>query len=490
MSPVLLEAYEAVIGLEVHVQLATATKIFCGCSTAFGAAPNTQVCPVCLGHPGVLPVLNRAAVEAAVRFGLAVGATIRPASRFARKNYFYPDLPKGYQISQYESPVLAGGMVPVGTGSGAFTVPLHRAHLEEDAGKSMHPAFGGGRVSLIDLNRAGVPLLEVVTEPALDTPAGAHAFLVRMRQLVRYLGISDGNMEEGSLRCDANVSVRHRGSEELNPKTEIKNLNSFRHVEQALTWEIERQAGLLEDGGMSVQATRLWDEKTGRTRIMRTKEDADDYRYFPDPDLRPLVIDEALVREVAADLPELPWVRERRLEADYGLARTDALLLAGDRALAEYFERAAARCDPGRAAHWVTGEVLRALKEPGGSLESLPVTPEALGTLVTLVEKGTITGRIAKSVFATMVETGDDPQTIIAERGLTQVSDPKALSVAAREVLDAHPGPVAEYFGGKETTFQFFIGQVMRRTGGRANPDAARRALLRELEERKKEMEP
>jgi len=486
MSEAHADRFEAVIGIEIHVQLRTRTKIFCACSAAYGAPPNTHVCPVCLGHPGVLPVLNRQAVGFGLRFGLAVGAEIPLRSVFARKNYFYPDLPKGYQISQYETPLLVGGTLRFPVDGEPRSLRLTRAHLEEDAGKLLHPEAGREAVTFIDLNRAGVPLLEVVSEPDLRSPLEARSCLERLRQLVVYLGICDGNLEEGSLRCDANISVRPRGQEALNPKTEIKNLNSFRHVERALAWEVKRQTGVLEEGGQLIQATRLWDEAAGRTRVMRTKEEAEDYRYFPEPDLPPLVLDPAWIEEERARLPELPEAREARFRTEQGLPPADALLLAGDPELADYFERAVGEAgDPKAVANWVLSGVLRLVKEETDGLAAVRIRPEALGAMVRMIAEGTISGKIAKTVFEEMAATGREPDAIVEERGLRPVADPDALRELTEEVLASHPEAVAEYLGGREAALQFFMGQVMRRTQGRADPRATRDIVRQALEARR-----
>ena len=479
---------EPVIGLEVHVQLATRTKIFCACSTDYGAAPNTQVCPVCLGHPGVLPVLNREAVAQALCFGLAVGAQIPARSVFARKNYFYPDLPKGYQISQYDRPIVVGGEIPFRVKGQPRRVGLIRAHLEEDAGKSFHPEDGREAVTLVDLNRAGVPLLEVVSRPDLRSPEEAQACFERIHQLVTYLGICDGNLEEGSLRCDANVSVRPEGTSGLLPKTEIKNLNSFRNVHRALEYEIHRQVRAIEDGIPLVQATRLWDAGEGRTRVMREKEEAHDYRYFPDPDLLPLDLPAGWVSEVCTTLPELPWAREERLAAEYGIGWEEATVLASSRDLADYFERAARSAGEGKStASWVLTEVLRLRKESRDGWIGVRVEPEPLGTLVRMIREGTISGKIGKAVFAEMVASGEDPRAIVLARGWSPISDPERLRVVVQEVLESHPGPVQDYLAGKEAALQFLMGQVMRRTDGRASPPAARDAVREALERRRGE---
>jgi len=477
---------EAVIGLEIHVQLRTRSKIFCACSAAYGAPPNTHVCPVCLGHPGVLPVLNRQAVAFGLRFGLAVEARIPERSLFARKNYFYPDLPKGYQISQLEAPLLVGGRIRFTVGGRPKSLLLTRAHLEEDAGKLLHPEPGRDAVTFVDLNRAGVPLLEVVSEPDLRSPLEARLCLERLHQIVVYLGICDGNMEEGSLRCDANVSVRARGQETLNPKTEIKNLNSFRHVERALAWEVKRQTAELEDGGTLVQATRLWDEAAARTRVMRTKEEAEDYRYFPEPDLPPLVLDPAWIEAERASLPELPQAKEERLVSSYGLSSDEAHLLAGTPDLADYFEGAARESGDARATiNWVVSGILRLVKEDPAGVVAVRIRPEALGRLVRMVGDGTISGKIAKTVFEEMAKTGVDPESIVKQQGLRPVTDVSTLREVAESVLASHPGVVAEYLAGKEAALQFFMGQVMRETRGQADPEIARRTVREALESRR-----
>jgi len=499
-----LARFEPVIGLEVHAQLLTRAKIFCGCSTAFGAPPNANTCPVCLGMPGVLPVLNRQVVTFAIRLGLATGCTIAPRSRWARKNYFYPDLPKGYQISMYELPIATAGHVDIVVDGTPKRIGLTRIHMEEDAGKNIHDAHGDA--SLVDLNRAGVPLLEIVSEPDIRSIAEAGAYLRTLRTLVQYLEICDGNMEEGSFRCDANVSIRPRGASALGVKVEIKNLNSFRAVEKALAHEIERQADVLSEGGTLVQETRLWDAEREETRSMRTKEHAHDYRYFPDPDLLPLVVDDAWIAEVRANQPELPAARRQRLVAVYGLPAYDAEVLTARRDVADYFEAAVAATDDhgakagaeakaGTAAtpearaggtattstprakavsNWVMSELLRVVRErhldDALTITAWPVRPADLGRLVALIDAGTISGRIAKTVWSEMLESGKPPDAIVAEKGLVKVSDRGALESAIDGVLAANPDKVAEYRAGKTKLFGFFVGQVMKATGGAGNP--------------------
>ena len=480
------EGWEVVIGLETHAQLNTASKIFSGAPTAFGAEPNTQASVVDLALPGVLPVLNRAAVEHAIRFGLAVGATIAPRSVFARKNYFYPDLPKGYQISQYEIPVVQGGalrcLVPVPGGEAReCTVRLTRAHLEEDAGKSLHEDFHG--MSGIDLNRAGTPLLEIVTEPDMRSSAEAVAYARALHSLVVWLGVCDGNMQEGSFRCDANVSVRRFGAPEYGTRVEIKNLNSFRFLQQAIDFEAGRQAELIEDGGRVVQETRLYDPDRDETRSMRSKEDAMDYRYFPDPDLLPLAIGEDWIARVRAGLPELPEAARLRFQQQYGLAPPDATQLTGSRATARYFEETVAASGDARAsAHWVMGEVSAALHEAGLDIDRSPVGAQQLGLLLRRVADGTVNLKTAKEVFALLWKgEGRDADALIDARGLRQISDTSAIERIVDEVLAANPGPVAEFRAGKEKAFQSLVGQAMKATRGKANPQQVNEILRRRL---------
>ena len=473
--------WEAVIGLEVHVQLRTRTKLFCGCSTAFAAPPNTCCCPVCLGHPGVLPVMNERALELAVRFGVALGAEVPDRSSFARKNYFYPDLPKGYQVTQFDEPVVLGGQVEIdGEDGEPRVIRLTRAHLEEDAGKSTHLATG---VSMVDCNRAGVPLLEVVSEPDLRSATDASAYLKELRNIVRYLDISDGHMEQGSFRCDANVSLRRQGTEELGTRVEIKNLNSFNHVKRALEFEIERQAAALDGGEPVVQETRLWDEACGRTRTMRFKEEAHDYRYFPEPDLRPLVVPAAMRASARASLPELPRARRARYEAELGLERYDASVLTAEQALGDYFELVLASGGPGlakTAANWVMGELRGRLNADGRAIGDSPVGPDALATILGRVADGRLSGKLAKQVFG-RVYAGEALDAVLADVG-EQVTDSGAIAAEVAKVLDAHPDKVAAYRGGKTKLLGFFIGQVMRATKGKANPQAVRESTLAELE--------
>jgi len=477
--------YEPVIGLEIHAQLQTRTKIFCGCSTSFGAPPNSHVCPVCLGMPGALPVLNRAAVDYAIKAALALGCDIQPLSIFARKNYFYPDLPKGYQISQYERPLALGGALDITVGGHMRRVGLTRIHMEEDAGKSLHEGFpDSDRRTYIDYNRSGVPLIEIVTEPDMRSAAEAAEFFERLRDILVWLGVNDGNMEEGSLRCDANVSVRPAGHARLGTKAEVKNLNSFRYLEKALEYEIDRQVGLVDGGGRVVQETRLWDSGMGRTVSMRSKEEAHDYRYFPEPDLPPLVVNEARIAAVRGSMPELPEARRQRFVASYGLPVYDAGVLTSSSGLADYFEKVAAASGNAKAAsNWVMGELLRTLKDRGAAIEQVPLTPAALAGLIALVDGGTISHSTAKDVFAKMYDSGRSADDIVAADGLAQNSDEGALLAIVRDVIAANAATVAEYRAGKTKGFGFLVGQIMKGSGGKANPTLANELLRRELQQ-------
>ncbi|MEL7451083.1 MAG: Asp-tRNA(Asn)/Glu-tRNA(Gln) amidotransferase subunit GatB [Pseudomonadota bacterium] len=475
-------AWETVIGLEVHAQLSTRSKIFSGASTAYGASPNTQASAVDLGFPGVLPVLNEEAVRMAVRFGLAVGAEIAPASVFARKNYFYPDLPKGYQISQYDLPIVGRGYLAIELDDGTTKeIGITRAHLEEDAGKSLHEDFHG--LSGIDLNRAGTPLLEIVSEPDLRSAQEAVAYLRKMHTLVRYLDICDGNMQEGSFRCDANVSIRPVGQAEFGTRTELKNLNSFRFIEKAIELEVERQIDLLESGEKVVQETRLYDEGRDETRPMRSKEEANDYRYFPDPDLLPVVISDELLRVTAETLPELPDARRTRFEAEYGLKPADAATLTLSRPLADYFEAVATKApkEAQVAANWIVGELSAALNRDDLSIEGSRVSPEQLAGLLARIADKTISGKIAKAVFDAMWGGEGDADAIIEARGLKQITDDSAIEAIVDDVLAAHPSQVEEYRGGKQQLLGFFVGQVMKATQGKANPGQVNQALKKKL---------
>jgi aspartyl-tRNA(Asn)/glutamyl-tRNA(Gln) amidotransferase subunit B len=474
--------WETVIGLEIHAQLATRSKIFSGSSTAFGAEPNTQANLVDLGYPGVLPVLNREAVRMAVRFGLATGARIARRSVFARKNYFYPDLPKGYQISQYERPVVEDGSLEIVLEDGGRkTIGITRAHLEEDAGKSLHEDFHG--LSGIDLNRAGTPLLEIVSEPDLRSAKEAIAYMKKIHTLVRYLEICDGNMQEGSFRCDANVSVRPAGQADFGTRAEIKNLNSFRFVERAINYEVERQIELIENGGKVVQETRLYDPDKGETRSMRSKEEANDYRYFPDPDLLPLAIEEALIESVRATMPELPDEKAARFVREHGLSDYDAGVLTASRELAVYYETVVRLLggQPKLAANWVMGELSGALNRDTLDVTQSRVGAEALAGLLTRIVDDTISGKIAKDVFEAMWSEGQGADEIIEARGLRQITDTSAIEQAIDEVMARNPGQLAEYRAGKDKLFGFFVGQVMKATGGKANPGQLNDLLRRKL---------
>jgi aspartyl-tRNA(Asn)/glutamyl-tRNA(Gln) amidotransferase subunit B len=478
-----LEHYEPVIGLEVHVQLNTVSKVFCACSTRFGEPPNSLTCPVCLGLPGALPVLNRMAVDKAVRAALGLNATVHPRSVFARKNYFYPDLPKGYQISQYDQPLAEQGWLEIGEGEAARRIGITRLHLEEDAGKNIHDGVAGtDRNSFVDLNRAGVPLVEIVSEPDLRSPEEAYAYLTKLKEIMLYLDVSDCNMEEGSLRCDANVSLRRRGERKFGTKVEIKNLNSFRYLQRALEFEIERQGEALRAGERIAQETRLYQAAEGTTAPMRSKEQAHDYRYFPEPDLAPLEVSEAWRAEIAASLPELPDAKRRRLQSRYGLSAYDAQVLSASRALADYFEQAAQGSPhPKALANWIMGDLAAHLKAHALEIGAAPVAPARIAELVALIDSGAISGKIAKQVFAAMLETGEAAEAAMERLGLRQISDTGALEAMIDEVIAAHPAQAAQYRGGKTALLAFFVGQVMKASRGQAAPAAANELLRQKL---------
>ena len=475
--------YEPVIGLEVHAQLATATKIFCGCSAEFGGAPNTHVCPVCLALPGALPVLNQNVVDLALRIALAAGCTIQPRSRFLRKNYFYPDLPKGYQISQFQSheemPLATGGGIDIPTaGGGTKTVPLTRIHMEEDAGKSIH-APGE---SLVDVNRCGVPLIEIVSEPELATPEEAFHYLTGLHQLLVYTGVSEGDMEKGHMRIDANVSIRPVGEPELGTKVEIKNVNSFRNCQRAIEAEIQRQIDLTETGGEIEQATMLYDPDRHALRAMRTKEESDDYRYFPDPDLVPVVVDGAWVARVQGQIPELPDAKRARFATSYDVSADQIEVLTADRAIADYFEATvAAGAQSRQAANWIQGDVLRVLNDRKIAIADVRVSPRHLAELIALIDEGTISTPIARTAFGDMVETGDDPASIVAQKGLAQISDTDELDGVIDQIIADNPAEVARFKEGDKRLMGFFMGQLMKATRGQANPRKASQLLMAKL---------
>ena len=470
-SPEVMARYEPVIGLEVHVQLATATKIFCGCPTSFGAPPNTNVCPVCLGLPGALPVLSREAVELAIKAGLALNCTIRRQSRFARKNYFYPDLPKGYQISQYDEPLAERGYVDIAVDGRAKRIGITRVHMEDDAGKSIHEGFkDSDRYSYVDLNRSGTPLIEIVTEPDMRGSAEAYALVTELKQVLQFIEVSTCDMEKGHLRCDANVSVRLRGADKLGTKAEVKNLNSFRFLKQALDYEIARQIAVIEAGGRIVQETRLYNPDTGETAGMRSKEHAHDYRYFPEPDLEPLRVNEEWLAAVRASMPELPAVKRARFLTDYGLREYDAGVLTENRALSEYFETAArVSGDPRTTANWVMGDLASLLKTHAKEISDSPVRAEDLGELIKLLAKGELSGRLAKEIFPKMFSTSEAAAVIIEREGLKQISDAGELGTMIDSVIAANPKQVEQYRGGKTTVLNYLVGQAMRATRGQGN---------------------
>ena len=473
--------YEAVIGLEVHAQLLTESKIFCGCSTQFGNEPNTQVCPVCLGMPGVLPVLNQKAVEYTIKTGLAMNCRIAPYSRFARKNYFYPDLPKGYQISQYELPLCEDGYLEIVIDGEKRKIRIKRIHLEEDAGKNIHDPSG---YSFVDFNRTGVPLMEIVSEPDIKSPKEAALYMKKLRTILRYLGVCDGNMEQGSLRCDANVSVKPVGSEEFGVKTEIKNINSFRFVEKALEYEIKRQIRVLSEGGKIIQETRLWDSQAGITQSMRSKEEAHDYRYFPEPDLVPVVVSEEWINEIKKTIPELPDQKIERFIKDYALPEYDADILTSEKELAEWFEEAVKESGkPKEVSNWIMVELLRLLNEEGKEIRDCTVKPSQLAELIELVSKGTINRNTAKDVFEEMYKTGKNASEIVKEKGLVQISDENVIIEAIREVIEKNTKEVERYRAGEEKLIGFFVGQVMKLTKGKANPKIVNELVVKLLKE-------
>ena len=485
--------FEPVIGLEVHAQLLTSSKLFCGCSTQFGAPPNSNTCPVCLALPGALPVVNREAVAMAVKAATALGCRINDSSIFARKNYFYPDLPKGYQISQFDRPIGEHGRVEVLSGdrteSGKIAnrkekaFGITRLHMEDDAGKSIHEGTPDSK-SYVNLNRTGVPLVEIVSEPDFRSSQEAYDYLTHLRKTLLYIGVCDGNMEEGSLRCDANVSVRPKGSPKFGTKVEIKNLNSFRFLQRALDYEIERQTKVLSEGGVIAQETRLWDETEGRTFLMRSKEEAHDYRYFPEPDLLPLKLEKAWIEKLQGELPELPGARMRRFMKDFGLSDEDALLLTSTPALAGYFEDCVGLSgNPRASANWIMGDLAYALKNTGKDVEHSPIPAQSLAALIRTIDSGEISGKIAKTVFEEMVRTGEEPAAIIQRLGLVQVSDENSLGILIDKILAANPKQLAEFRSGKTKVVGFFVGQVMKETKGQANPQVVNDLLHKKLAE-------
>jgi aspartyl-tRNA(Asn)/glutamyl-tRNA(Gln) amidotransferase subunit B len=472
--------YEPVIGLEVHAQLKTASKIFCGCSTKFGQGPNSQTCQVCIGMPGVLPVLNKTAMDYIIKTGLAVHSEIAPYSRFARKNYFYPDLPKGYQISQYELPVCKGGYVDVVVDGNVKRVGLTRIHLEEDAGKNLHEGIEGA--SHVDLNRTGVPLMEIVSEPDIRSAEEAAEYMRKLRAILRYIEVCDGNMEEGSLRCDANVSVRPVGQAEFGTRAELKNMNSFKNVQKAIEYEIKRQVAVIEDGGKVVQETRLWDANQGITLSMRGKEEAHDYRYFPEPDLVPVEVSKEWLEAVRATMPELPDAKRERFVSQYGIPDYDAMVLTESRALADYYEVVAKLSgEPKLASNWIMGDVLRKLKEDGTEPEQCPLSPERLAGMIKLIGTGTISGKIAKTVFEEIYSSKKSAEEVVSEKGLVQISDEASIARVIDEVMAANPANVEQYRAGKVALLGFFVGQVMKKTSGKANPGMVNELLKKKL---------
>ena len=475
--------YEAVIGLEVHAQLLTKSKVFCGCSTEFGKPPNTNVCPICLGHPGVLPVLNKKAVEFTVLMGLAVNCRINEKSVLARKNYFYPDLPKGYQISQYELPVCEDGFIAVDSDGSQKKIRIKRIHLEEDAGKSIHDQ---GYETLVDLNRCGTPLMEIVSEPDLRTAKEAYSYLYKIRQIVQYLGICDGNMEEGSLRCDANISVRLKGEDKLGTKTEVKNMNSFKSVERAINHEIGRQIEILEEGGEIVQETLLWNADLNEAFSMRSKEEAHDYRYFPEPDLLPVVVSEQWKKEIAERLPELPDERKEKLISKYILPEYDVEILTQTKSVADYFENVVSFTNDFKSAsNWIMGDVLKVINEQKIDIKDFPVPPDKLAKLINLIGDGIISGKIAKEIFPIMLLEEKDPETIIKEKNLIQITDVSSIENIVEKIIESHQDEVKQFLDGKEKVLGFFVGQIMKETKGKANPKLVNELLHKKLNELK-----
>jgi len=472
--------YEPVIGLEVHAQLLTDTKIFCGCSTKFGATPNNNTCPICTGMPGVLPVLNKKVVDYTIKMGLATHCRINAVNTWARKNYFYPDLPKGYQITQFAEPIAEHGYVDVETNGEKRRIGITRIHMEEDAGKSIHDEHNPA--TYVDLNRAGVPLIEIVSEPDMRSAEEGADYLRRLHEVLVYLEICDGNMEEGSFRCDANISLRPKGEEKFGTRTELKNMNSFRHVQRALEYEIKRQQYVLESGGEVVQETRLWDEHQGVTHPMRSKEEAHDYRYFPDPDLVAVHVSEEWIEAIRSTIPELPLQKRERFINEYGIPPYDAGILTTTRALADYYEAVVKQCgNPKIASNWVMGDILGHLKEAKQEISESPVSPEALAAMINLIGDGTISGKIAKEVFEEMWTTGKTPKTVVEEKGLVQITDTTALEQAIEDALTSNPTQLEEYRQGKDKLFGFFVGQVMKLTKGKANPKLVNELLRKKL---------
>ncbi|MFW5436050.1 Asp-tRNA(Asn)/Glu-tRNA(Gln) amidotransferase subunit GatB [Paenibacillus apiarius] len=469
--------YETVVGLEVHVELHTNSKIFCGCSTEFGAPPNTHTCPICLGHPGVLPVLNRQAVEFAMKAAMALNCEIASVSKFDRKNYFYPDSPKAYQISQYDKPIGENGWIDIEVNGETKRIGINRLHLEEDAGKLTH--VDGGYASLVDFNRVGTPLVEIVSEPELSSPEEAKAYLEKLKAIMQYCDVSDVKMEEGSLRCDANISLRPHGQKELGTKAELKNMNSFRGVQRGLEYEEERQADILDDGGAVVQETRRWDEAQGRTLSMRSKEEAHDYRYFPDPDLVTLHIDDEWKERVRASIPELPDARKARYTAEYGLSGYDAEGITSSKKLADLFEESLQYTKDAKAvANWIMGDLLGYLNGNGIEIDAVKLSSQGLGEMIGLIEKGTISSKIAKTVFKEMLESGKSPQVIVEEKGLVQISDEGAIKAIVEQMIAKNPQSVEDYRAGKEKAIGFLVGQVMKETKGKANPGLVNQLLV------------